>query len=149
MQSVLSPQLQCLGEKGCLRQIFFSKKTFDEFEKVQKNAMASDENGGIILGVIVGDSLIVESITSASIKDERTRYAFLRQDEKHLEVWNSINKNTKGRIGYLGEWHSHPEKNPTPSKNDQEEWKKIKKEIGEPLLFIIIGAETMYLEGYF
>lgn len=148
MQSFLNSQLQYLGEKGCSRQIFFSKKTLDEFEIVQKNAMTSDENGGIILGAIVEDSLLVVSITSASIRDERSRYAFLRQDEKHLEVWNSINNDTKGRIGYLGEWHSHPEKNPTPSKIDYEEWKKIKKDLGRPLLFMIVGSETVYIEVF-
>lgn len=149
MQSILSPQLQYLDERGNTHQIFFSKKAVDEFESIQKNAMTSDENGGIILGIIGGEYLYVESVTSACVKDERTRYAFLRQDEKHLDVWNSINNDTNGRIGYLGEWHSHPEKNPSPSKIDKEEWKKIKNELGEPLLFIIIGAETMYLEGSF
>lgn len=149
MQSILSPRLQYLSERGDLHQIFFSKKALDDFEIAQKNTMMSDENGGIILGIIEENSLYVESITSACVKDERARYAFLRQDEKHLEAWSSINSDSKGRIGYLGEWHSHPEKNPTPSKIDQEEWTKIRGELGAPLLFIIIGAETMYLEGIF
>lgn len=149
MQSFLKQQIQYLGEKGAAWRVFFSKEVLEKFEKVQQNTMTSDENGGIILGVIDGDALYVKIVTSACVGDERTHYAFLRQDEKHLNAWNSINSETKGQMGYLGEWHSHPEKNPTPSKIDHEEWAKIKKELGKPLLFMIIGAETMYLEGYF
>lgn len=149
MQSLLKQQIQYLGEEGTTCRVFFSKDVLDEFEKVQKNALASDENGGIILGLIDGDALYVKTVTLAGDKDKRTRYTFLRQDEKHLNVWTSINNETKGRVGYLGEWHSHPEKNPNPSKIDREEWEKIKRKLGKPLLFIIIGAETMYLEGLF
>lgn len=149
MQSFLKQQIQYFGEKETTWQVFFSKEVLEKFQKVQQNTMASDEDGGIILGVIDGETLYVKTITSASVKDKKARYAFLRQDEKHLDVWNSINSETKGQIGYLGEWHSHPEKNPTPSKIDCEEWAKIKKELGKPLLFMIIGAETMYLEGFF
>lgn len=146
MQSLLKQQIQYLEKNGTTCQVFFSKDVLDEFEKVQKNAMTSDENGGIILGVIDGDALYVKTVTSACVKDKRARNAFLRQDEKHLDVWNSINNETKGRVGYLGEWHSHPEMNPSPSKIDREEWKKIKRKLGKPLIFIIIGAETMYLK---
>lgn len=129
-------------------QIHFSDWMMKKIVRMQKSSLSNDENGGILLGVIQKDNLILIFGTEAFKKDKRRRMGFERRDDKHLKVWRYFVDKTKGRIGYLGEWHTHPEKNPSPSGIDLTEWRKVEKKLGTPLIFMIIGEESIYLRAF-
>lgn len=42
-------------------------------------------------------------------------------------------------MDYLGEWHTHPEINPSPSGMDISEWTKITSRQPRPMVFMILG----------
>lgn len=106
------------------------------------------ESGGILIGRILNcDSHIVVDHASEPMKsDFQTRCRFIRKSVGHQEFFNQHWENSEGRCFYLGEWHTHPEENPTPSIIDMRGWRKL---LYEPvqgqkkLFFIIVGTREL------
>ena len=69
------------------------------------------------------------------------------QQHDNLQKWFSHHQQVALRhwrasqmtMDYLGEWHTHPESNPSPSLLDMSEWKKICKVQKRPMVFAILG----------
>jgi len=127
LQNIIDSHLILKDENEIEHRVHFSKWMIKRIGQKQQVAMRESENGGILLGCIQGNDLMVTFSTNAYKNDKRKRFEFIRYDENHLKVWKAIVKRTKGKTGYLGEWHTHPEKNPTPSKIDKTEWEKVEK----------------------
>jgi integrative and conjugative element protein (TIGR02256 family) len=83
----------------------------------------------------------VSDVTRPQKKDIRTRFSFNRKDPHHQwyadELWNK----SGGIVGYLGEWHTHPEQLPKPSSIDTGDWLRITKAQKTSCIFII-GASA-------
>lgn len=113
----------------------------------------STEAGGIMLGRFIIDSLdiIIDDVTTPSHKDTRQRYLFIRTRASHQRTLNTKWRKSKGTTNYLGEWHTHPERIPTPSPKDINQWKKALKEFrvdSDYIYFLIAGIqETQIWEG--
>lgn len=114
---------------------------------VQNNAQ-DPESGGILLGTVHGEHLIVEQATAPTIWDIRLRTFFHRSVMGHakfaLERWRASN----GTVRYLGEWHTHPEDHPIPSGLDRSEWRRVAtgRRDKRPQLSIIVGRKSLYVE---
>lgn len=97
------------------------------------------EAGGILLGYRKGPHLHIVEITVPQLTDRRRRFRFDRSAQHHqqiaLEQWNASEKT----MDYLGEWHTHPEINPSPSGIDINEWTKITKRQTKPMVFMNLG----------
>lgn len=95
------------------------------------------EAGGILLGFRRGLHIHVSDATRPQREDIRTRFSFNRKDPHHQwytdELWNT----SGGVIGYLGEWHTHPEQLPKPSSVDTRDWLRITTIQTQPCVFII------------
>lgn len=85
------------------------------------------EAGGVLLGrlILSSDDVIVDRATPPSPQDRRSRFAFFRARRPAQfavdEAWS-----TSGNVmNYLGEWHTHPEDYPTPSRIDTRDWKRV------------------------
>lgn len=85
--------------------------------KVQAKASTSRERGGILIGyrladaVHIHDALVVPDATAA-----RTRYLRRhREGQRVLDDWLELSDDAT--VGYVGEWHTHPEPAP-PSPTD-------------------------------
>ncbi len=52
---------------------------------------------------------------------------------------------------YLGEWHTHDQKNPVPSSIDINNWEKIEQrnKVAPEMYFIIIGTQRMEIWNAF
>ena len=59
------------------------------------------------------------------IGDKRTRTQFIRGEKMHQRIITSAWKKSNKTSNYLGEWHTHPEKYPSPSSQDFKNWKEI------------------------
>lgn len=105
------------------------------------------ESGGILLGYRRGIHLHIVSATTPQPDDQRLRYHFFRCDQHHQKVassqWN-ISGNT---MDYIGEWHTHPEPDPTPSRLDMSEWKKICNARRKSMVFLIVGWDGVFWLG--
>ncbi len=115
------------------------------------------EAGGLILGALrqkkEGEFFSLSSpphieitdVSEPSLKDIRTRFSFVRKDRHHREVVKKAKISSNNNIDYLGEWHTHPEANPTPSSVDIFHWKRNLK--GRHAVLVIIGIKSVWI-GY-
>lgn len=117
---------------------------FGEF--TQREAKAT-EAGGILLGrlIIGGDDVAVDEALRPTREDRRARFAFFRARDPAQRVVNDRWERSNGTTVYLGEWHTHPEDDPTPSSIDVFNWRRIvlsNRFETDFLLFAIVGRRT-------
>jgi len=119
-----------------------------EFINLYKKNLPNLESGGIILGKILPNKyIIIEELTKPSSSDKRGFYFFERDKNIAQQIINEKWEKSKGETIYLGEWHTHNEDNPTPSKRDltmiKNQLNTSKMEI-DFLLLLIIGQKNNY-----
>lgn len=97
------------------------------------------EFGGVFIGFKENKNFIITNILIPD-KYENGKTVFVRHPGSLNERLKHIHKLTNGKIGYLGEWHSHPDGPTSPSKVDLNAMRNIAKDknitIDEPLLMI-------------
>jgi integrative and conjugative element protein (TIGR02256 family) len=111
-------------------------------------AESEPESGGILLGKVRGPHVEIIEATHPTRIDIRSRYSFQRSPLFHrrraFQQWRS----SKGAVRYLGEWHTHPEDHPSPSKVDLKEWRKLAADRIDqrPLVAMIVGRRAIHIE---
>lgn len=105
------------------------------------------EAGGILLGRLVEgcSDVIVDEVTVPISTDRRSRFKFFRRKHSAQRRVISAWTQTKQTRNYLGEWHTHPEDDPTPSEHDIANWRQIvtsSRFEQDSLLFLIVGRVT-------
>lgn len=112
------------------------------------------EAGGVLLGRYVrgcGD-VVVDEATIPMRGDRRTRTTYHREAKRHQEIIDARWSMSAGTCQYLGEWHTHPETDPTPSGIDLSDWRRRLRHDefdSDTLLFVIVGTETVRVwEGH-
>ncbi len=132
-----------LNDSG--RKVKITEEVINLFNRYRQTGKEC-EAGGILIGREDKNNgnLIVEYATYPMKKDIRKRYRFFRKDEGHIEYYNKIYKENNGIYAYIGEWHTHPENEPSPSIIDKNNWKRILNKKGEGELFnVIVGIEKI------
>jgi len=120
-------------------------KTMTSF---RQDNISKTEAGGVMLGrfILNSNNLVVDKVTIPMTGDKRSRYTFIRAEKRHQKIITETWEKSNGTCNYLGEWHTHPESFPTPSKQDIFNWKNIL-ETGifsnTYLYFIIIGINEV------
>lgn len=99
------------------------------------------EAGGILVGYRRANHLHVIALTEPHPKDRRSVTSFERISPFHQERALALWKQSGGKMDYLGEWHTHPERTPSPSGIDRREWRKLYFRRQSPLIFMIAGTE--------
>ena len=108
-------------------QIEFSEKLKLSVSKELLNMFYSREQssgevevGGILLGKydIQSHTYHISEITMPSKKDSAGFSFFVRSKKSAQKVINKAWKKSKGIVNYLGEWHTHCCRHPTPSFTD-------------------------------
>ncbi|KAA6345214.1 hypothetical protein EZS27_007190 [termite gut metagenome] len=116
----------------------------------QKNYQ--NESGGIILGSVYEDNNIyLSKLSEPNASDKSSRYSFERDKKTAQMIVNSEFYKSDGKVIYLGEWHTHPESNPSPSFTDIKMIKKQYKnnKINEDFLILLVqGIEKLYIGIY-
>ena len=122
-------------------------ETIKRFTRPPETAL---EAGGILLGRYRGPHIEVTDCTVPLPKDRRTQYGFVRQDLGHQARAESIWQASGHTIGFVGEWHSHPEDHPQPSYADTSTWAAIlRKRENRKFIFLIAGRASFYCRlGY-
>jgi len=113
----------------------------------RQNNKEDKEAGGVLLGRYLTDSndIVVDRITEPNWNDIRGRYKFIRQDIAHQVEIDEAWRESAGTCHYLGDWHTHPEDDPTPSQKDKSDWRrKLKEDIyfNRYLYFVIVGIKV-------
>lgn len=122
--------------------IAINKEIIEIFKKYLQDKNYKKEAGGILVGRENNEKISIDFATEPMKKDKRKKNRFYRKDLKHIDFFNNI-REIKGNIyGYIGEWHTHYEEDPTPSSIDIENWNNILKESEEEkysTINIIVG----------
>lgn len=98
------------------------------------------ETGGVLLGQVIGDEIVIEKISGPgpnAIHDD----IYFRADSNYIDmIIDTEYSNSDGKCRYLGEWHTHPQFSPLPSEVDLESLSEIAEDSEEFALLIIVGA---------
>jgi integrative and conjugative element protein (TIGR02256 family) len=104
----------------------------------------SPESAGVLIGERRGKHIVITDISVPGKGDVFSRYQVDRKGTHHQNKVDECFNNSNGTKHYLGEWHTHPEKRPTPSYLDYKSWSQIDKK-SESVVFIIVGQESVWL----
>jgi integrative and conjugative element protein (TIGR02256 family) len=128
--------------------VILSLRVLRTFRRFRQSRSRSTEAGGVILGYRKGSHLEVCAVTPPQKADQRSRYAFSREERGHQRYATLLWHRSQQRIDYLGDWHTHPEPKPTPSPLDLREWKAItSRRPGTLTLMIIVGTRGLSVFG--
>lgn len=102
------------------------------------------EAGGILLGRLIKGSpdTVVDQALGPSAEDRRGRFSFFRARQPAQVLVDQVWQTSGQTLNYLGEWHTHPEDDPSPSCIDRRDWSRItaRARFEQPsLLFVIVG----------
>lgn len=102
-----------------------------------------DETGGILVGSYTKslDCAVIEIITGPPKDSQKGRTWFKRGVKGLQEILENY---WKGNRFYIGEWHFHPDSDPSPSDKDKNQLKAICKskeyDCSAPILVIVGGS---------
>ena len=125
--------------------VIFSVSVLKKFHQYRQLLPHDNEAGGILLGYRRGGHFDIRFISEPQSSDCREPCFFERTSPIHQEFALKKWEENQAKIFYLGEWHTHPQSHPIPSSLDMVEWKKIKKYIQYPLLFVIVGTMDLWV----
>ena len=77
------------------------------------------ENGGILLGLVFKDYDEILELGAPSQSDKAGLFSFIRRRKPAQQKINRVWNISGGYVIYLGEWHTHPRSDPTPSEQDR------------------------------
>lgn len=126
--------------------LVLSVETLSVFEAFRQGD-DEPEAGGILLGFRRGIHFEVIQATPPSIHDMRTRASFVRKPFVHQEQAVAAWSASGGIVDHIGEWHTHCESRPTPSRVDTREWATLARRRcpPAPMVGIIVGTESLYV----
>lgn len=96
---------------------------------------ASFEAGGQLFAMIKDKDVIIEVATPPDTMAKRSRYSFWPFRKKERQ---DIEYYFKKGLHYVGDWHTHPQKFPIPSKEDLDTVKSIFCASAHELNFLIL-----------
>lgn len=108
----------------------------------------SIEAGGVLIGRLLRDTndVVIDLASEPMPDDVRSRCSFSRSCAAHQNLIDGAWRESRGTLGYLGEWHTHPEPVPMPSNVDRNDWaRRLRRDRyeGERLFFLIVGTQSM------
>lgn len=130
------------------RLVVFSPSAVKVFMKHRQRFPWQTEAGGILLGKRRGRHLEVLSATAPMPTDRRQPFFFEREALGHAEVARQAWLSGGGLVDYIGEWHTHPQRIPVPSRVDRTEWRKLSVGRSEqsPLVVVVVGTTYLQVE---
>lgn len=102
-----------IGRSGQILHI--SSEVLDYLALHRQTRFWHREAGGLLFARIVGNDIFIEEATGPRPSDQRTRYSY-RGDRQAEQA--EIDERFLRGLDYVGDWHSHPERRPRPSRAD-------------------------------
>lgn len=112
------------------------------FLEARQTAPGDKETGGILLAEISNKEVRIVNATRAEKPASVSRFLFKPSLRKKRLV---VKEAFEAGLHFAGEWHTHPEKNPTPSSIDEESmkdsFKRSKHELNSFIMVIVGNCE--------
>ena len=103
----------CVGQSG--QSILFTKYVLQYVSLHRQLGSRTSEAGGQPFAQLNSDKIIVEKATGPRPQDRRTRFSYFPHRPSEQEEIFCFH--TQG-LHYVGDWHTHPQRIPTPSSDD-------------------------------
>jgi integrative and conjugative element protein (TIGR02256 family) len=114
-------------------------ETISAFSRRPENGR---EAGGILVGSYRGPHIQVTTCSGPMARDRRTATLFDRCDPGHQEFALKNWRDSAQTKTFVGEWHTHPEHRPSPSRLDLRTWRHVAgNNIAGNTVFLIKGYE--------
>lgn len=98
--------------------LVLSAEVLNILHRSMQRKQSDPESGGIILGKVTAENILVQRLSIPTELDRRSRTNFERHRLSAQIIINYEYANSYGQVTYLGEWHTHPEDHPSPSGTD-------------------------------
>jgi integrative and conjugative element protein (TIGR02256 family) len=95
--------------------IVLTKSALSTINRYQQVASRDKEAGGQLFAKFEGADTVIIEATHPKWLDRRTRYGF--RPNRWLQQLEIRDRHTKG-LHFVGDWHTHPESVPNPSRED-------------------------------
>ncbi len=118
---------------------------FDEICKWSQDSEEKPESGGYIVGYqhVKTGNISLEAASHPYCMDVKNRVRFDIRDPRHRLFLKMAEKK---KSYYMGVWHTHPQRIPTPSSIDWNDWQKtllLDKTASQYVFFIIAGTQEI------
>lgn len=113
-------------------------EAIDHYSRPPENA---SEAGGILLGSYRGVHIQIVACSQPLPRDRRTFVRFDRRDPGHQHLATRHWRESGRTRTFVGEWHTHPESNPSPSSLDRRTWRKVARQN-------VAGSTVFLIKGY-
>lgn len=122
--------------------LIFEDNVISHFERYRQNELNKKEAGGQLFAKFIDKHVIVTMATGPNKNANRGRlFFFPNRLAENLEIKHFYKKG----LHFIGDWHTHPQKIPSPSYLDyssiNECFLKSKHDLGEFLL-VIVGTKN-------
>ena len=124
--------------------IWITQSNFESSLKEASN-QCPYETGGVLIGYwgkSPAEPVVTEMIGSGP-RAVRTTYSFTPDQDYHVQEISKRYQESKRRITYLGDWHTHPEGKPELSTKDIKTLRRIAKYIParapNPIMLVLAG----------
>lgn len=118
---------------------------FGDIRKDGAKSGKNNERGGLLLGYRKPNALEIVTMTFPGAWDHATPTLFRRSEKGHrikaIKEW----VRSKGTVGWIGEWHTHPGGLPHPSFTDRRNWKCLSRHVGAPMAFVIVAGNRHFV----
>lgn len=128
--------------------VVLSARVLQVFTKHCQRHFWQHESGGILLGKRRGKHIEVLVATEPMPSDRRSEYFFGREADGHSEVARLAWRSGNHTVDYVGEWHTHRQRVPTPSGLDRSEWDKLSagRSDRNALVTVVVGTQQLHVE---
>lgn len=104
-----------IGASG--QRLVFTSAVIEHFEKYQQLRWWQREAGGQLFARLALPEILIEEATGPRPTDWRTRNTYRpNRTAEQLEIANHFSRD----LHFIGDWHTHPERVPAPSRTDIE-----------------------------
>jgi integrative and conjugative element protein (TIGR02256 family) len=135
--------------KNGKQELIISDAVFRHFNDHRQIGSSTTEVGGQLFARIVKNQIFLERATGPTKFDARSRFSFA---PNRLMEKITIMRMFKNGLHYIGDWHTHPEQIPTPSRDDlrsiKSTFEKSNHELAGILMIIVgqkCGSDGLYI----
>jgi integrative and conjugative element protein (TIGR02256 family) len=128
-----------------LRIVVIDGTVIDKIDRYSRAPEDKKEAGGILIGCYRGPHIEITECSEPLRRDRRSRFRFDRDDPGHQYLAKRRWKESGRILTFVGEWHTHPERFPTPSSIDLNTWREVtRKNMTGSTVFLIRGYEEWW-----
>lgn len=129
------------------KRLIIVEHAIEQMQAFAQHHWWNSEAGGVLMGRHLLDSqdIVIDEVSTPQGTDRRGRYSFFRS-RKHEQLAHQRWLQEHNTSAYLGLWHTHPERDPSPSCVDRNDWlQAVANDIyeGDRLFFPIIGTHRI------